>query len=154
MIKAPGIAEQRWLIGVPKALAEDQIGYFEETFSRLGIEPASFDLSQPSVAAFRIGMLRIADDGDYPDIVTAMFAAEWMYWHWCTRASMCPISDPVLRRWVDLHAEEAFADQARWLKREVDRAGEVPDELRRRRLSAIFGTALRLEIDFHTATYG
>lgn len=152
VIKAPGIDEQRWLIGVLRALAEEQIGYFEMTFDALGIDPAAYPLP-PAVEVFRSGMRTIAAEGSYLDIVAAMFAAEWMYWHWCSRAAGKQISDPVLKRWVDLHAAEEFAAQARWLKDQLDRAGPVLDAADRRRLAEIFGEALRLEIAFHTAPY-
>ena len=150
--KAPGIAEQRWLIGVLRALADEQIGYFEATFAELEIEPASVP-PHPAVAAFRDGMREIAREGGYLEIVTAMFCAEWMYWHWCRRAAGAPIIDRVLRRWVDLHAEDAFAAQALWLKQQVDQAGQHLGAEGRKALSALFGRVLRLEIDFHSAPY-
>lgn len=149
---APGIAEQRWLIGVLRALAEEQIGYFEATYAELGIDPASVP-SHPAAAAFRDGMREIARAGDYVEIVTAMFCAEWMYWHWCKRAATAPITEQVLRRWVDLHAEDSFAAQALWLKGQVDQAGERLGVEQRRALSKLFGRVLRLEIDFHNAPY-
>ena len=93
--------------------------------------------------AFDRGMLEIARQGSFTDIVTAMFAAEWMYWTWCSRAASREIADPHIRRWVDMHADEAFAAQARWLKTMIDRhAG--PGDLAR--LSAIFGRVTELEI--------
>lgn len=150
--KAPGIAEQRRLIGVLRALADEQIGYFETTFAALGINPEAI-AAHPAVEAFRDGMRKIAAEGSYADIVTAMFCAEWMYWHWCRRAARRPPSDPVLRRWVALHAEDAFAEQAQWLKDQVDAAGPRLSPQRRAALSALFGRVLRMEIDFHSAPY-
>lgn len=156
MVKAPALEQQRWLIGVLKALSEEQIAYFREAFDALGMPPAEWrDIAMPGpVAAFRDGMLAIAAHGPYVDSIAAMFAAEWMYWTWCRRAAARTIGDPVLRRWVDLHAAEDFADQARWLRRQIDAAGVEMGEGSRRRLSGIFRRALALEIDFHTAAYG
>lgn len=156
MVKAPGLDEQRWLIGVLKALSEEQIAYFREAFDALGMPPAEWrDITMPGpVASFRDGMLAIAAHGPYVDGIAAMFAAEWMYWTWCRRAAGRTITDPVLRRWVDLHAAEDFADQARWLRRQIDAAGAEMGERSRRHLSGIFRRALVLEIDFHTAAYG
>jgi thiaminase/transcriptional activator TenA len=156
MVKAPGLDEQRWLIGVLKALSEEQIAYFRNAFDELGMPPAEWrDITMPGpVASFRDGMLAIAAHGPYVDGIAAMFAAEWMYWTWCRRAAGRTITDPVLRRWVDLHAHEDFADQARWLRRQIDAAGAEMGERSRRHLSGIFRRALELEIDFHTAAYG
>jgi thiaminase/transcriptional activator TenA len=105
------------------------------------------------VAAFRQSMLAFAAHGPYAEGVAAMFAAEWMYWHWCRRAASRKISAPILRRWVDLHAADEFARQARWLKQQIDVAGKSLSPGGQRRISSVFRLALRLEIDFHSAAY-
>lgn len=151
--KAPTMAQKRWLIGVLDALANQQIAYFERTFAARGIDPAACDTGRPEVAAFQDGMLGIARDGGYLDTIAAMFAAEWMYWTWSRAAAAKPISDPLLKEWVDLHAHEDFAAQALWLKAQLDAEGEKLDAGERRRLSAIFGRAQELEIAFHDAPY-
>jgi len=155
LVKAPGLEEQRWLIGVLKALSEEQISYFCRAFDSLDVPEAEWrDIAlPPAVGAFRDGMLTIAAHGQYLDGITAMFAAEWMYWTWCKRAAGRIISDPVLRRWVDLHAAEEFADQARWLRQQIDFRGAELGPGSRARLTGIFRRALELEIDFHTAPY-
>ena len=155
LVKAPDMVERRRIVGVLKALSEEQIPYFEDTFRELGLSPT--ETSTPKlplqVLSFQQGMLSYAAHGTYAEGVTAMFAAEWMYWHWCRRAAARPISDPVLRRWVELHAAEAFAAQACWLKHQIDAAGCHLDRAGRRRLSAVFRQALQFEIDFHSAPY-
>jgi thiaminase/transcriptional activator TenA len=151
--KAETIVQKRWLIGVLDVLANQQIAYFEKTFAERGIDPAAFDTSRDEVAAFRDGMLAISRDGGYLDTVAAMFAAEWMYWTWSREAALHPMSDPLLKEWVDLHAHEDFAAQALWLKAELDAAGEGMDAGERSRLGGIFGRAQALEIAFHDAPY-
>lgn len=134
------------------ALTDGQIGYFEATFAARGVDAGAVELTHPDVVAFRDGMAAIARDGGYLDIVTAMFAAEWMYWTWCRDTAPCPISDPHLRDWVDLHAAEDFAAQARWLRDQLDAATGLSDA-DEARLSRLFGHVLDLEIAFHTAAY-
>lgn len=144
--KAPDLEAKRWLVGVQDALLRDQIPYFEQSFAELGVKT---DIPVPeAVRAFDRGMLELAREGDFLEIVTAMFAAEWMYWTWCSEAATRDIADPHVRRWVDLHADEAFAAQARWLKAAIDRHGATGD---RARLSAIFARVTDLEIAFHDA---
>jgi thiaminase/transcriptional activator TenA len=156
MLKAPGIDEKRWLIGVLAALANEQVGYFEETFAALGVpaEDRAARDAPPAVAAFRDGMLAIAAEGSYFEIVTAMLAAEWMYATWCARAVRRPIANPELKRWVDLHADAAFRGQAEWLTRQVDALAPACGGPARERAVAVFGRVLALEIDFHEAPYG
>lgn len=144
--KAPDIDAKRWLIGVQDALAMVQMPYFERCFAELGVET---DIPVPeAVKAFAEEMLAIARDGDFIEIVTAMFAAEWMYWTWCREAATREIKDPHIRRWVELHAEESFAAQARWLKDTIDRHAVAGDQAR---LSAVFTRVTELEIAFHDA---
>ncbi len=144
--KAPDIDSKRWLIGVQKALAREQVPYFERSFTDLGL---GSDIPIPTaVEAFEQGMLKIAQKGDFSEIVTAMFAAEWMYFTWCSRVASCVITNPHIRQWVDLHADPAFEAQARWLKETVDRVSVPAD---RAKLSALFGHVTELEIAFHHA---
>ncbi|WP_454855790.1 TenA family protein [Rhizobium binxianense] len=151
--RAETIEQKRWLIQVLDALANEQITYFEKVFVARGIDPAAFDTSIPEVEAFRAGMLQIAREGGFLDTVAAMFAAEWMYWTWSKEALRKTIGDPLLKEWVALHVHEGFEAQAKWLKGQLDFAGEAlsPDE--RIRLSGIFGRAMALEIEFHHAPY-
>lgn len=147
-LKAPDLKSKRWLIGVQQALANDQMAYFEETFEALGIDA---DILVPSaVTEFDQGMLEIAQRGDFLDIVTAMFAAEWMYLQWCRRAAGQTMRDTHVRRWVDLHADADFAAQAHWLKDTIDRHAHADDL---ERLAALFGRVTELEIAFHSAPF-
>ncbi|MCB5200484.1 TenA family protein [Loktanella sp. TSTF-M6] len=147
-IKAPDITARRWLIGVQDALANTQVPYFEEIFARRGIVVA--DSMPLAVTAFDAGMLDIARAGSFLDVLTAMFAAEWMYWTWCRNTNSAQITDLDLRAWVDMHTATGFADQALWLKQAIDTYGAETDG---DRLCAIFDQVTQLEIDFHTAAY-
>ncbi|TNB48114.1 TenA family transcriptional regulator [Martelella lutilitoris] len=151
--KAETMTDRRWLIGVLDALANSQIAYFEKTFAARGIDVAGFDVDIPAVARFRDGMLAIARDGGFIDTIAAMFAAEWMYWTWSQQVEQNRISDPLLAEWIGLHTDETFAAQAIWLKDRLNVAGEALSEAERAHLSAVFGEAMRLEIDFHSAVY-
>ena len=98
-------------------------------------------------------MRAIARDGSYLDAVSAMFAAEWMYWSWSRAAAACTIRDPLLKEWINLHAHHDVAEQALWLKTELDAAGETLDANERARLNSIFARAQEFEIAFHQAPY-
>lgn len=152
MLKAPGIAQRRWLIGVLHALSTEQLSAFDRFFAALGVVPAAADEMLPAaVQAFDHGMLEMAEEGGYCDVLAVMLAAEWMYATWCSRAHAAPISSPELRRWVALHAEPGFLDQAAWLRAELDACAMDEDGVAR--LSARFRRALELEIAFHDAAY-
>lgn len=152
MMKAPGIAQRRWLIGVLHALSTAQLTSFEAAFAALGVRAAPPGAAlPPAVVAFDRGMLRMAEDGDFDAVLTIMLAAEWMYATWCGRAADRPISSPELRRWVMLHAAPDFLAQAAWLRAQID--ATIPDAAAFARMSALFRRALELEIGFHDAAY-
>ena len=151
LLKAPDFTARRWLCGVLSGIGGEQLGYFDRVFTALGV---TADTAPPaSVIAFDRGMLRIAEGGDYLDIITVMLAAEWMYATWCCRAFLRPITDPQISDWVALHAAPAFLAQADWLRAQIDAAEPQVDAAAFARLSGLFGQALRLEIDFHSAPF-
>lgn len=152
--KAPDIEERRWLIRVLDALANEQVPYFEKVLAQRGVTTRAEDLADLRVDAFRTGMLKIAEEGRFEDIIVAMFAAEWMYWTWCSSAERATISDHHIREWIKLHAEPAFAAQARWLRDRLDEAGSHLSEAQCARLVEVFERVQRLEIAFHDAAYG
>ncbi|MCO6710967.1 hypothetical protein, partial [Streptomyces sp. CHA3] len=80
--KAGDLQDRRKLIASLDALAHGQMDYFRDAYARRGLAPDPALQADPRVAGFRDGMLAIARDGDFADIITAMFAAEWMYWTW------------------------------------------------------------------------
>lgn len=127
-----------------------QIAWFEQVLSARQIDPAEYPDDLPGVRRFRDGMLRTAHEGSYEQIVTLMFGAEWMYYFWCRRASEHYQSDADLRRWVEMHAEDEFYQQALWLKNELDRCAMALSEDEKQALSALYGEVLQWEIDFIT----
>lgn len=148
LIRAPDMARKRYLIGALRSLALDQVRYFEETRTELGI--AGTIKPTGLVRAFERGMLEIAKTGNFGQIATSMLAAQWMDQSWCSRATAMPSRNLVLRRWVQLHVEPAFTSSVEWLKAQV-REHVPPAESES--AVAIFGRVLELEIDFHTAPY-
>lgn len=154
MLKAPDFAARRRLCGVLYGLSGEQLGYFDRVFASLGtVLPKPGGIPPRSVIAFGRYMLGVAETGSYLDIVTIMLAAEWMYATWCGRACQRLISDPDILNWVRLHAAPEFSAQVDWLRGRVDAAGTDIDAALFQHLSDLFGTALRLEADFHIACY-
>lgn len=151
--KAPGIRQQRWLIGVLNALVDTQIAWFEAVLARRGIQPADYPDDLPGVSAFRDGMLKVAQQGSYAEIITLMFGAEWMYYHWCLRVSAQSQQDADMRRWVEMHAEDEFHQQAQWLKTELDQCALTFSAAQQAQLSQLYARVLQWEIDFHSAAY-
>ncbi|EIC82335.1 TenA family protein [Serratia sp. M24T3] len=153
VIKAPDIRQQRWLIGVLDALANEQIAYFERVMVKRNVTPEHYLRNEPDVYRFSQGMLRVAESGSYTEILTLMFGAEWMYYHWCSRVIRADIIDSDIKDWVLIHAEKTFIDQASWLKAELDQSAEQLSKLEQVQLSGLYAQVLQWEIDFHSAAY-
>ena len=151
--KAPDIRQQRWLIGVLNALVDTQIAWFETVLAKRRVSADDYPDDLPGVRRFRDGMLNVAQRGSYAEIITLMFGAEWMYYHWCQRVSLKTQADEDMRRWIELHAEEEFYQQASWLKTELDNCTAGMSEEEKFALSELYGKVLQWEIDFHTAAY-
>ncbi|CAM3067995.1 TenA family protein [Paracoccus nototheniae] len=151
--KACDLDDRRKLIGSLDGLAHGQMDYFRDAYAGRGLAPDPGLQADPRVAAFRDGMLAIARDGDFADILTAMFAAEWMYWTWCDAHRCARLADPIRQGWIDLHAAPEFQAQARWLRDRVDRIGTTLPEDRQTALIALFGHVQRLEVSFHDAAW-
>ncbi|PKE30815.1 TenA family transcriptional regulator [Rahnella sp. AA] len=151
--KAPGIGQQRWLIGVLNALVDTQIAWFETVLAKRQVNPADYPDDLPGVIRFREGMLDVARHGSYEEFIILMFGAEWMYYTWCQRVSEKSQSDEDIRRWVELHAEDAFFQQADWLKTELNRCAQTLDDGQKNALSDLYGRVLQWEIDFHSAAF-
>ena len=130
---------------------DTQLSWFDAVLVRRGIQPDSYFPAPQGIVRFRDGMLHAARRGHYADIITLMFGAEWMYFHWCARAAAYTQRDNDLREWLNMHADEAFYHQARWLKEELDRCAQTLSEEEKRQLSALYANVLHWEIDFHSA---
>jgi thiaminase/transcriptional activator TenA len=155
LVKAPDMPARRELSRAISALVEDQVPYFSNAFVVLGMEEFGWRTASlpPKAAMLRDGMLGYAAHGSFGDVMTAMLAAEWTYHTWCSRADRRVISNQVLKDWVRLHAEPAFASQAAWLRTIVDEMAAAAGEEQRRRFADVFATALELEIHFHDAPF-
>lgn len=151
--KSSDLADRRKLIGTLDALANEQMSYFESAFAARSLAPDPVLQADPRVAAFREGMLTIAQDGDFTAIITAMFAAEWMYWTWCSNLRTAHISDPMVQAWVEMHAAPEFAAQAHWLRDRLDTLGTGMTAAQCDESVRVFGRVQELEIDFHSAAY-
>lgn len=58
-----------------------------------------------------------------------------------------------LEEWVDLHANDGFAEFVSWLRRELDEAGAARGSRRRLRLEPLFRRTVSLEADFFEMGY-
>ena len=155
LVKAPGIAEKTRLVAALQGLTTDQLAWFRRVFAELGVSEEKRVVDDPpqAVSAFRDGMLNLAANGTYEELLAGMAAAEWMYLTWSRTAHARRPSDPVCEEWIVLHVDHPFAGQVDWLLDQLDRLGpQLPSE-RQHKLASAFRRTLILEIGFHDAPY-
>ncbi|MEM7022646.1 MAG: TenA family protein [Pseudomonadota bacterium] len=155
LTKAPA-ADQTRLVAVLHALATEQEDYFRDTFAALGLgaDLLPEDALPPGARGLRDGVLGIATQHGYAEILSSILAAEWMYWTWCSEAkSHGKPKQTLAAAWIDLHVEPDFSDQVAWLRNRVDALGpKLPPE-RQVLCAKLFARVLKLEIAFHDAPY-
>jgi len=137
--------------------AEDAL--FVDAFKTLGLsEPEYLEAkSLPTTTAFGNFLVRLAYEGTFREICTAMLATEGVYLAWGDRLR-AERRDPAAsgselgkfyQGWIDLHTDDVLGPIVRFLTSEIDKASnaELP------RLEAIFEQALKYEIAFWDMSY-
>lgn len=137
--------------------AEDAL--FIDAFKTLGVAEDEYSGAEalPTTAAFGNFLVRLAYEGTFREICTAMLATEGVYLAWGDRLR-ADGADPAAsgsdlgrfyRDWIDLHTDDALGPIVRYLATVIDQAEptEVP------RLEAIFERALHYEVAFWDMAY-
>ncbi|MCE3553434.1 TenA family protein [Pseudonocardia sp. RS11V-5] len=134
-------------------VAGDEHDYFHRSFDLLGVPDA--DRTAPERAAPTRGFLELMDgvraDASYPEIVTVLLVAEWIYLDWASRPRGPLPTDPIARGWIDLHRGPEFEAWVGFLRAELDRS--APQARDPRRLARHFAEAVDLELAFFEAAY-
>ncbi|MFC5947980.1 TenA family protein [Pseudonocardia lutea] len=134
-------------------VAGDEHDYFHRSFDLLGVPEA--DRTAPERLAPTEGFLALMDavraDASYPEIVTVLLVAEWLYLDWASRPHVPLPTDPIARGWIDLHRGPEFEAWVAFLRAELDRV--VPQARDPRRVARWFAEAVDLELAFFDAAY-
>lgn len=151
--KAPDLARKKRLATGINDLIYIQLDWFQKVYQKRHIQIKDFFPANKGYSNFKNGMRDVAENGDYADIITTMFMAEWMYYHWCKAVSKENIQNREIKEWVDMHTTDAFLNQAKWLKNEVDIIEGTVTAKKSTQLSMLYGKAMQWEIDFHYAAW-
>lgn len=132
-------------------LTDEEDDYFGRALEALPAPPGD-PARHPTTEAFCDHLLAAADEGGYAETLAVLVPAEWCYLDWAEGVAKPP--EPFhLREWVDLHANEAFADFVDWLRGELDRELPTLSSRRADRVRARFERTMRLEVAFFDAAY-
>jgi thiaminase/transcriptional activator TenA len=134
-----------------QALVGEQTEYFRAARTAW---PVGADMSdQQLVQSERLSRyaLDAARAGGYPAVMTVLFAAESLYYNWCSQAHRNRlVPDGLIAEWVALHAAEPFHTGVRALASAVD---ALPQELPDSQMRSWFNGMLDAEIVFHDSVF-
>jgi thiaminase/transcriptional activator TenA len=176
--KAPDFHHARPLVAFLHSVLGGEDKLFQDAFDKMGLTSDQVRALEPlpTTRAFGDYLKNIALQGGFPDILTALLCAEWLYVDWSQRLvkhstdldkSLPPLrgkarmggrrrgdggslpSNPFYRQWIEIHAGDELADFVNWMRRALDSAPDpnIP------RLRCIFRDTLRYEYLFFQMAY-
>ena len=127
---------------------------FVRAFKELGAseEEVRSVTAAPSCQAFGDFMMRVGLEGDFEEIIAALYVTEGTYLDWGSRlleAGKRP-NNPVYREWIDVHGPQVLAELVTWMGQGLDEA-DLGHRLPR--IERNFHTALRYEYLFFEGAY-
>ena len=150
--KAPAMAAKAGLSQFLAVLTSAENTYFLRSFDALGVPEAERSAPEllPVSHAFLAAMRDAGEQGGYADVIATLLPAEWIYLEWAQAQAGKPRPNRFwLAEWIDLHANDDFANFVGWLKAELDRVGPAQEAACRRRFRRI----VELEAAFFDAAY-
>ncbi|MFB6114153.1 MAG: TenA family protein [Halodesulfurarchaeum sp.] len=152
---APSMAATSRIVDFLAVLTADEHDYFDRAFDALDVPDAEIadpDVT-PTTRTFQDLLERAGREGGYAETLAVLVPAEWIYFEWATAVSGSPPDRFYLAEWIDIHAEDSFADFVEWLRSELDREGETASPSRRDRLERHFRRTVELEVAFFESAY-
>lgn len=151
---APSMAAKSRLVDFLGVLTAEENDYFERSFDALGVleETYADPETTPTTRALLDLLGRAAREGGYAETLAVLVPAEWVYLEWADAVEDRP-DRFYLAEWVDLHANPGFESFVGWLREELDREGAAASARRQRRIEALFGRTVELEVGFFDAAY-
>lgn len=113
------------------------------------IEELEATAKAPTTQGYTDFLLRTAATGDYAELLGALLPCMWGYSEiGIALAGRGLPADDRFRRWINMYADEEFAELAGWARDLVDRACAGLPEAHLARVSAVFLTSSRYELAF------
>lgn len=151
--EAPSMAAKTRLTQFLAVLTADENNYFERAFDALSVPHTTRHNPVPNAttATFQDLLHRAAREG-YPEALSVLVPAEWIYLTWATKSEARP-DQFYYAEWIDLHSTQEFADFVVWLREELDAQTKQIATARRSRLERHFTRTVELEAAFFDAVF-
>ena len=138
-------------------ITSDENTYFLRCFEKLGCADAKEREAVPS-APCTVGfinlMTEVANTGTLGEILALLVVCEWSYMTWGERVAPTANRDHFeCYEWVVLHSGDGFIGVVNYLRRLLDKEGELIDEEGRAKCKSRFLQAVQLEEEFFDNAY-
>jgi len=154
--RAPDAESARRLTAFQAQLLAGEEDLFRHTFAEWGLSAEEVARLEPAPTTLAYGayFLRLAVEGGFPHLLTALTVSEWSYLDWADRlAGRGAIPTvPAYRDWIALHRTPEFREFVGWLQGRLDRLAAEGTPLEAD-LERVFRTTLRLEVRFWEMAY-
>jgi thiaminase/transcriptional activator TenA len=153
--KAPDFDGARHLVGFLHLGLGGEEGLFQEAFQERGLsrqDVANLEY-RPTTFHYSGYLRKLAYEGGFIDLITALLGVEWPYLDWAQRlvaAGKHP-DNYYYQAWIDVHTSQAMLDFVAWLRQTVDAIPLTSTE--RTKLQRIFREVLRYELLFWEMAY-
>jgi thiaminase/transcriptional activator TenA len=128
-----------------------EMALHREYASRFGITADELEREPmwPTTQAYADFLVRTAAAGDLAELIAALLPCSWGYVHLAEQLAGEPRpADQRYADWIDLYSAPEFAQDAQWLRGELDRLAEDATAEKRQRLTELFVTSSRYEWQF------
>jgi thiaminase/transcriptional activator TenA len=130
--------------------------YFERCFEKMGV--TAEDRSKIPDAACTTGfcnlMRDVAVNGTLAEMLSVIVVCEWSYLSWGQLVEKETVrKDFVTYEWVDLHTGQSFEAVVEYLRRLLDKEGDLLDDVGKNACKKRFLHAVQLEEDFFDYAY-
>ncbi len=157
--KAPDLTLARPIEEFLQAILGAEDALFIDAFKTLGISESEYRNVDPlpTTAAFGNFLVRLAHEGSFREICTAMYTTESVYMNWGERLRRTGANPAAggseigefYQGWIDLHTEQILGPIVNFTSQVVDGA----EGSERARIEEVFVRALRYEIAFWEMSY-
>lgn len=150
IVYAPEYQQVHQLAGFLSDVTDGENDYFLRSFKELGVNEKEYlnPNLNPVMQGFADTITKATQTG-YHDCLIVLSCAEWTYWTWANSVQNKRPTQFYFSEWITLHNYPDFGKFVLWLRSELDRLFELPEE-EQRRLRDLFRHCCQLERDFFT----
>jgi thiaminase (transcriptional activator TenA) len=154
--RAPSVELAQRFAELARSTFHDEMALHRSYAADWGVSAEELEAEQATATtrAYADFLLRTAALGDFAELVAALLPCMWGYSE--LGRSLAAGGRPAeerYARWIDMYADEDFAELARWCREACDAAAEGAGEGVRARMREAFLTSVRYELAFWEASW-